>query len=200
MSLYVVLVEQETESQVVGAYLSAKLAKAGAVNYVETAVDRTFKKKQVKKDSEDTRHLLYLEDTKTSPVRVSVCHVPFEFPVSKTKKRKDPNAPKKGMSAFMIFSQENRSLIKEANPTATFAEIGKKVGESWSSLTDEQKVEFNVKSEADKVRYQKAHAEYTNTAEAPVAPAPVVATPVLVSDPVVKPKVKKVVKKVKVEA
>ncbi|KAJ3008305.1 hypothetical protein HKX48_008657, partial [Thoreauomyces humboldtii] len=38
----------------------------------------------------------------------------------KVVKKKDPNAPKKALSGFMIFSQENRARIKEENPDATF--------------------------------------------------------------------------------
>lgn len=40
-----------------------------------------------------------------------------------TKKKKDPNAPKRGKSSFMFFSTEQRSKIKEENPTATFGEL-----------------------------------------------------------------------------
>ncbi|KAJ3301687.1 Non-histone chromosomal protein 6 [Kappamyces sp. JEL0829] len=54
--------------------------------------------------------------------------MPPKSPVEEGKKvgkkaaraKKDPNAPKKGLSAFMIFSQENRNKIKEENPEATF--------------------------------------------------------------------------------
>ena len=38
----------------------------------------------------------------------------------KTKAKKDPNAPKKPLSAFMFFSQENRQKVKDENPDATF--------------------------------------------------------------------------------
>lgn len=44
-------------------------------------------------------------------------------PASDDKKRrskKDPNAPKRGLSAYMFFSQENRAQVKEENPEATF--------------------------------------------------------------------------------
>lgn len=164
MSLYVVLVESHSESQVVGAYVNLKLAKLAATNYVESSSE-CYKKKQVKKDSGDTRNVMYLQDTKDSPMRISVSEISFEFPASKGKKQKDPNAPKKGMSAFMIFSQENRSKIKEAHPDATFADIGKKVGESWRGLSEKHKVTYNNKSEADKVRYQKALTEYSKSDE-----------------------------------
>jgi hypothetical protein len=40
-----------------------------------------------------------------------------------TKKAKDPNAPKRPLSAFMIFSNESRSRIKEENPSAKFGTI-----------------------------------------------------------------------------
>ena len=38
----------------------------------------------------------------------------------KKRKKKDPNAPKRGKSAFMFFSMAMRPSIKEANPEATF--------------------------------------------------------------------------------
>jgi hypothetical protein len=61
-----------------------------------------------------------------------------------TKKEKDPNAPKKPLSAFMIFSSENRSRIKEENPDATFGEMGKLLGQKWKEMSEEDKtVEIN---------------------------------------------------------
>lgn len=41
----------------------------------------------------------------------------------KSRSKKDPNAPKRGLSAYMFFSQENRTQIKEDNPDATFGKI-----------------------------------------------------------------------------
>ena len=34
----------------------------------------------------------------------------------KPRKKKDPNAPKGALSAFMYFSQDQRAAVKEANP------------------------------------------------------------------------------------
>ena len=39
------------------------------------------------------------------------------------KKKKDPNAPKRGQSSFMFFSNEIRSTVKSENPEFTFGEI-----------------------------------------------------------------------------
>jgi hypothetical protein len=40
----------------------------------------------------------------------------------KTKKvlKKDPDAPKRALSAFMLYSQEQRPIVKKENPDAAF--------------------------------------------------------------------------------
>lgn len=52
----------------------------------------------------------------------------------KEKKEKDPNAPKRALSAFMYYSQENRPVVKQENPSASFGEIGKILGQQWKDL------------------------------------------------------------------
>ncbi|KAJ8654232.1 hypothetical protein O0I10_010054 [Lichtheimia ornata] len=74
------------------------------------------------------------------------------------KKRKDPNAPKRGRSAYMFFSQEQRSTIKEENPDASFGDIGRLLGQKWKGLTDEEKKPYNDKAAADKQRYEEEKA------------------------------------------
>ena len=34
--------------------------------------------------------------------------------------KKDPSSPKRGLSAYMFFSQATRAQVKEENPDATF--------------------------------------------------------------------------------
>ncbi|KAI7891561.1 high mobility group box domain-containing protein [Mucor mucedo] len=72
----------------------------------------------------------------------------------KRKAKKDPSAPKRGLSAYMFFSQDQRSTVKEESPDATFGQIGKILGEKWKSMTDEQKKPYVDKAEADKKRYE----------------------------------------------
>ena len=51
---------------------------------------------------------------------------PADFKAAKKgkgKKKKDPNAPKRGQSSFMFFSNEVRSKVKEENPDFSFGEI-----------------------------------------------------------------------------
>ncbi len=55
------------------------------------------------------------------------------------KAAKDPNAPKRPLSAYMYYSQAQRNATKEANPEATFGELGKIMGAAWKELSDDQK-------------------------------------------------------------
>lgn len=41
----------------------------------------------------------------------------------KPRKKKDPNAPKKALSAFMFFSNANREKVKTANPGVAFGQV-----------------------------------------------------------------------------
>jgi hypothetical protein len=164
MSLYVLTVESVSGSQVLGAYLTEKAAKAASADYVEKQEGLSFKKKLVKKDSEEQKKLVYVEDSKEAEKKsVFMSTVAFELPSSgaKAKKVKDPNAPKKGMSAFMMFSNEQRNKIKTDNPEATFGEIGRKVGEAWKALNDKQKAVYTKKAEQDKQRYESEFQTYT---------------------------------------
>jgi structure-specific recognition protein 1 len=80
---------------------------------------------------------------------------------AKKKKKKDPNAPKNAKSAFMFFSVEKRSEIKDANPDASFGEIGKLVGVAWKELSDDNKAKWEEKAKQDKVRYKNEMDEYS---------------------------------------
>ena len=46
----------------------------------------------------------------------------------KVKKAKDPNAPKRSMSAFFFFSNENRQAIRDKNAGISMADVGRKLG------------------------------------------------------------------------
>ena len=86
--------------------------------------------------------------------------------VKKSPKKKDPNAPKRALSAFMLFSQEKRSQIKLDNPEATFGQIGKLLGDAWKNSTDDEKAPFLAKAEAAKEKYAEAVKNYKAKGEA----------------------------------
>lgn len=66
----------------------------------------------------------------------------------------DPNAPKRGLSAYMFFANEQRENVREENPGVTFGQVGKILGERWKALSDKQRAPYEAKAAADKKRYE----------------------------------------------
>ena len=76
------------------------------------------------------------------------------------KAKKDPNAPKRGLSAFMFFSGDNREKIKKENEGCSFGEVGKYLGEAWAKVDAKTKAKYEAMAAADKTRYEKEKAKY----------------------------------------
>ncbi|KAK6517817.1 Non-histone chromosomal protein 6 [Arthrobotrys conoides] len=70
------------------------------------------------------------------------------------KKKKDPNAPKRGLSAYMFFANEQRENVRAENPGIAFGQVGKVLGERWKALTTSQRKPYEDKAKADKQRYE----------------------------------------------
>ncbi len=68
----------------------------------------------------------------------------------KKKKTRDPNRPKRPLSAYMLYSKEMRPTIKEDHPEFKVTEVAKEIGHLWKKITNEEKAPF-VK-EANKLR------------------------------------------------
>jgi hypothetical protein len=62
------------------------------------------------------------------------------------KSRKDPNMPKKPLSAYIYFSQEIREVIKRENPTMPVAEIMKEVSARWQRTIKEDKKSYELEA------------------------------------------------------
>jgi len=79
------------------------------------------------------------------------------------KKKKDPNAPKRGLSAYMFFANDQRDKVREDNPGIKFGEVGKVLGEKWKALNEKQRTPYEAKAAADKKRYEEEKATYAAT-------------------------------------
>ncbi|KAK4183318.1 Non-histone chromosomal protein 6 [Podospora australis] len=73
---------------------------------------------------------------------------------TKRRAKKDPNAPKRGLSAYMFFANEQRENVREENPGVSFGQVGKLLGERWKALSDKQRAPYEAKAAADKKRYE----------------------------------------------
>lgn len=79
----------------------------------------------------------------------------------RTKRTKDPNAPKKWNTSYIIFCGEQRDKIKKSNPNMSATEITTKLGELWKALPEKDKKKFEEASKKDKARYEKEMESYT---------------------------------------
>ncbi|GFZ49452.1 hypothetical protein JCM24511_07572 [Saitozyma sp. JCM 24511] len=57
----------------------------------------------------------------------------------KEKKIKDPNAPKRPPSAYILFQNEVRDEIREKNPGMAYKDVLSMIAEKWKELQPEQK-------------------------------------------------------------
>jgi hypothetical protein len=78
----------------------------------------------------------------------------------KNKKVKDPNAPKRGLSAWIIFTNEQRPIFKENNPESSTTELTTLMSQEWKNMTDEDKKKYTDLAVVDKQRYMKEMEEY----------------------------------------
>jgi len=83
-----------------------------------------------------------------------------DITTTKTKKKKDPNAPKHPTSAYLFFCTENRAEIKLQMPEATQKELLTEVGRQWKDLTEKKKEKYNSMASLDKARYAKEMEKY----------------------------------------
>ena len=70
---------------------------------------------------------------------------PKKKPVDFIKKNKIVT-PMKKINPYFAFCKEKRSEIVAANPELKFREIGKKLGEEWRKLSDEEKARYRITS------------------------------------------------------
>lgn len=84
---------------------------------------------------------------------------------SKSKKIKDPNAPKKPISGFMYFNKNKIDDYKKKNPgqKINVTLIGKQSGQEWKTLKDEDKDKYLKMAIKDKKRYEKDIASYSKS-------------------------------------
>jgi len=86
------------------------------------------------------------------------------------KRTKDPNAPKRSLSAFFWFSNDERARIKSLNPEYRIGDVAKELGRLWAQIDPSVKQKYEAMSERDKARYEREMSAYKNRGRA--APVP----------------------------
>jgi len=84
--------------------------------------------------------------------------------------KKDPNAPKRALSAFFFFSQIKRPDVQQGHPEWKVGQVAQELGRQWKDLTETEKKKYEEMASRDKVRYEGEMREYkasTGTGQPP---------------------------------
>jgi N-methylhydantoinase A/oxoprolinase/acetone carboxylase beta subunit len=83
----------------------------------------------------------------------------------KRKQKKDPNAPKKALSAFFFFSNERRPHVQQDHPDWKVGTIAQELGRCWKALSDEERSVYERKAQEDKARYDEEMRNYRSAGD-----------------------------------
>ncbi|OQS07738.1 hypothetical protein THRCLA_00267 [Thraustotheca clavata] len=120
------------------------------------ALDENDKKRFVlKADDDKARYQREKEDYLPDPA--------YETQATKSKaarKKKDPNAPKRALSAYFYFCEEHRPATREANPSKKITEIASLLAEMWRALPEKKRAKYNKLAADAKEKYQEKMQAY----------------------------------------
>jgi len=79
------------------------------------------------------------------------------------KRVKDENAPKRPLSAYLLWANENREAVKEENPDAAMTDLSKILGDKWKALSEGAKKKYQDNFQKKSEKYHKAMEKYKKT-------------------------------------
>ncbi|PIO72076.1 HMG box [Teladorsagia circumcincta] len=74
--------------------------------------------------------------------------------------KKDPNAPKRALSAFFFFSQDRRPEVQQMHPEWKVGQVAQELGRMWKNVSMDEKDMYERKALADKERYAEEMRDY----------------------------------------
>jgi len=80
--------------------------------------------------------------------------------MAKSKTQRDPGAPKRNLSAYLLYQNAMRNTFKTQNPGMTFGQLAKYTSAMYAEMLPEEKNTWNERSEADKNRFLLEMASY----------------------------------------
>jgi hypothetical protein len=89
---------------------------------------------------------------------------PWKVPAKK-RSQKDPNAPKRPMSAFLSFSNSKRSQVKNAHPNIGNAEVSRILAQMWKDAAEDERKDHIDKEFKLRQMYKVAIAEWRKNSE-----------------------------------
>lgn len=81
-----------------------------------------------------------------------------------SKPAKDPNAPKRPLSAYFLYANAVRDEVRRECPEMSTTEVAKESGQRWGRLTPEEKEKYENQSKELKAEYEVAMSNYAPNA------------------------------------
>lgn len=78
----------------------------------------------------------------------------------KTRKRKDPTAPKRPLSAYLYFSADERPKLRALHPQWRMSEWSKELSKRWAATKRAGRAIYEEKAAHDKARYERELADW----------------------------------------
>ena len=69
--------------------------------------------------------------------------------------RRDPNAPKRPTSNYLLYSKEQRPLVVESNPKMKATLVISEIAKRWGKLSPTEKKQWDEQVAEDKIRFEK---------------------------------------------
>ncbi|CAE6519322.1 unnamed protein product [Rhizoctonia solani] len=95
------------------------------------------------------------------------------------KRVKDPNAPKRPATSYIMFQNDIRDELRQKHPGIPYKELLGKVSEAWAVLGEDQKKAYQGVADSNMAKYNRAVIDYKGTlnghaaaASGSVAPTP----------------------------
>ena len=78
---------------------------------------------------------------------------------------KDPSAPKRPLSSFLLFAGEERPRVVAELGNISVGEVGKELGRRWALLDKDSKGKYETAHMEDKARYEQEKENYQQSNE-----------------------------------
>jgi len=78
---------------------------------------------------------------------------------------KDPNAPKRNKSSYLIFCEERREHIKKNNPSISSTQLIRELGSAWKTVSAADKTRYEALAVKDKSRFESEMKSYVPPAD-----------------------------------
>ncbi|KAG6819459.1 hypothetical protein H0H93_011629 [Arthromyces matolae] len=83
-----------------------------------------------------------------------------EKATKRQRKIKDPNAPKRPASSYIMFQNDIRKDLKEKNPTLSNSDLLALISQKWADMTEEEKSVYTKANASAKEQYSHEKAAY----------------------------------------